>query len=124
MGKVCVQAGPFRLCEDGGLFEERMGSAFSVVVMGRWSLPENGPREMEAFRERREEEMMRSMVDEFALDGLILVSRSFGVTKVASGWSVITELMDLPVTFSLAFHSQKLWWALKSLALNCCNELG
>ena len=93
-----------------------MGSAFSVVMMGRLSLPEKGHKEVEAFRARLEDEMMRSMVDDFPDDGLILVPRSFGVMIVASGWSVIAAKMDLPARFSVELDSHKLWWALKSPA--------
>lgn len=102
----------------GGLFGEGMEFAFSVVMMGRSSLSEKGPMEEVAFRARWDEEMMRSMVDDFPDDGLILVPRSFCVTIFASGWSVITVQMDLPALLSvLASDSHRLCWALKSPAI-------
>lgn len=101
----------------GGLFGERLGSALSVVMMGKWSLPENGPIEVIAFRAKRDEEMMRSMVEDFPDEGLILVPRSFGVIIVASGWSVITEQMDLPAVLSVELDSHRLLWALRSPAI-------
>jgi hypothetical protein len=101
---------------EGDLDVDLMGSVFSVVMMGRWSLPEKGQRKVEAFRARLDDEIMRSMVDYFPEDGLILVPRSFGVMIVASGWSVIAAKMDLPARFSVELDSHKLWWALKSPA--------
>jgi hypothetical protein len=99
---------------EGDLDVDLMGSVFSVVMMGRWSLPEKGQRKVEAFRARLDDEIMRSMIDYFPEDGLILVPRSFGVMIVASGWSVIAAKMDLPARFSVELDSHKLWWALKS----------
>jgi hypothetical protein len=58
-----------------------------------------------AFRARRDKEMMRSMVEGFPDDGLILVPGSFGVTMAASGSSVITVQMDLPAFLSVALDS-------------------
>ena len=51
------------------------------------------------------QEMIRSMVEDFPDEGFILVPRSSGVTIVASGWSVITVQMDLPVVLSVEFAS-------------------
>lgn len=73
--------------------------------MGRWLLPKNGPTEVAAFRENRDEEMIRSMVDD---DVLILVPSSFGVTIVLSEWSVITVQIDLPA-ITVALDSQNEW---------------
>lgn len=78
---------------------------------------ENGHWEVVALRARIDEKMMRSMVDDTPDDGFILVPRSFGMTKMASGWSVTTAQMDLPAMFSVALDSQRLWWALKLPAI-------
>ena len=72
---------------------------------------------MIAFRAKRDKEMIRSMVEDFPDEGLILVPRSFGVTIVASGWSVITVQMDLLAELSVDLDSHTLWWALRSLAI-------
>ena len=72
---------------------------------------------MIGFRAKRDEEMIRSMVEDFPDKGFIMVPRSFGVTIVASGWSVITVQMDLPVVLSVELDSHTLWWALGSLAI-------
>ncbi|EFX70791.1 hypothetical protein DAPPUDRAFT_112391 [Daphnia pulex] len=104
----------------GGLFGARMGSAFSVVMMGRWSLPEKGPMEEVAFRARRDKEMMRSIVEGVSDNGLTLVPGSFGVTIAAS---VITVQMDLPAVLSVLLDSHWLWWALKSPAIMILGEI-
>jgi hypothetical protein len=109
--KSAFQLGHFALGRnhEGDMEADLMGCAFSVVMMGRWSLPEKRHRELEAFKARLEDEMMRSMVDGFPDDGLILVPRSFGVMIVASGWSVIAAKMDLPARFSVELDSHELW---------------
>ena len=55
--KSAFQLGHFALgrIHEGDLEADLMGSAFSVVMMGRWSLPEKGHREVEAFRARLED---------------------------------------------------------------------
>jgi hypothetical protein len=70
-----------------------------------------------AFRAKRDEEMIRSMVEDFPDEGLILVPRFFGVTIVASGWLGITVQMDLPAVLSVELDSHTLWLALRSLAI-------
>ncbi len=63
---------------EGGLDDDLMWSLFNVEIIRRWSLPEKEPREVEAFRAMLDDGMMRSMVDDFMDDSLILVPRSFG----------------------------------------------
>jgi hypothetical protein len=109
--EFCVPGGPLGFFED-----PRRGSVWEAGGVC-WSLPENGPIEVIAFRAKRDEEMMRSMVEDFPDEGLILVPRSFGVIIVASGWSVITEQMDLPAVLSVELDSHRLWWALRSPAI-------
>ncbi|EFX76759.1 hypothetical protein DAPPUDRAFT_106661 [Daphnia pulex] len=98
------------LRQDGGLSQR---SSWAI-----WPLEGSmkGQRKVEAFRARLDDEIMRSMVDDFPEDGLILVPRSSGVMIVASRWSVIAAKMDLPARFSVELDSHKLWWALKSPA--------
>ena len=63
---------------DGGLEDRWMGSAFSVVKIGRWSLQQEGPRLMLEFKTNWDEVIKRSMVEDLPELGSIQVPKSRG----------------------------------------------
>jgi hypothetical protein len=81
--------------------------------VGRSSLSEKEV----AFRARRDEEMMRSMVNDFLDDGLILVPRSFWDHSCI--WVVGYYGADgfARVVVGIASDSHQLCWVLKSPAI-------
>ncbi len=71
--------------QDGNLFGSRIGLTLRVVMTGRWSLPVLGPCVVTELKVKRDEVMIRSMVDSLPEAETTLLPMFMGVRIAASG---------------------------------------